>query len=138
MNVTVEWKGKMAFEATTPSGKAITMDSDPEDPDQGQGPSPMEALLAALGGCTAMDVISILEKKRQVVTGYQIEVSGVRPPSGEWPRPFTEITVRHILKGENIDPAAVERAVQLTDEKYCSVLATLRTNPAIKTAWSIE
>lgn len=98
----------------------------------------MEALLCALAACTAMDVISILQKKRQKVTSYRVEVSGDRPPTGEWPRPFKRMQIKHILKGENIDPAAVARAVQLSDEKYCSVTQTLRTKPEITNAWEVS
>ena len=98
----------------------------------------METLLSAIGACAAMDVISILKKKRQVVTAYRIEIEGERVPPGNWPRPFLSIVVRHIVSGENIDPAAVERAVQLSDEKYCSVIATLRQSPTVTSEWVVE
>ena len=85
-----------------------------------------------------MDVISILEKKRQKVTDYRVEIDGERTPQGEFPRPFLSIKVRHILTGENLDPTAVNRAVNLSDEKYCSVSATIRSAPPIVTEWRIE
>lgn len=110
-------------------------------PEEGQepiGPTPIEALLSSIAACSAIDVVSILEKKRQKVTGYRVEVEGERVPQGTWPRPFLSITVRHIIKGENIDPAAVARAIELTDEKYCSVIATLRQAPKIESVWEIE
>jgi putative redox protein len=136
--VSVEWKGSMVFEATPPSGIRFSMDAYPEVGGKGLGPTPVEALLGALAGCSGMDVISILHKKQQVVTGYRIEVEGARTSEGEWPRPFQSIVIRHIVSGENLDPAAVARAVQLSDEKYCSVLATLRSTPEIRSEWQIE
>ncbi|HRF60686.1 MAG TPA: OsmC family protein [Fimbriimonadaceae bacterium] len=135
--VNLTWKGGLAFEAVPPSGKTMTFDSTP-DGSEPHGASPMEALLAAIAACSAMDVISILEKKRQKVTSYRIEIEGERSPEGEWPRPFTKIEVRHIVSGESIDPDALARSVQLSDEKYCSVLATLRLGPEVGSAWAIE
>lgn len=85
-----------------------------------------------------MDVVNILEKKRQKVTGYRVEVDGERVPKGQWPRPFLSITVKHIITGDGIDPVAVQRAIELTDEKYCSVIATLRQAPTVSSVWEIE
>lgn len=136
--VTIEWKGGLAFEASPPSGNRFTMDAIPEVGGENRGPTPVEALMASLAACTAMDVLSILRKKKQVVTGYHVEVEGHRAPEGEWPRPFRSMIVRHIVRGEGLDPAAVERAVELSDSKYCTVLATLRQSPAVVSEWRIE
>lgn len=136
--VTVKWQGDMVFHAEGDSGGTLKMDSYPEEGRAPNGPTPIETFLSAIAGCSAIDVLSILEKKRQIVTDYRIEVEGERVPKGEWPRPFLSITVRHILKGENIDPAAVERAIELTDEKYCSVIATLRQSPPVHSVYEIE
>ena len=114
------------------------MDAHPEFGGQGLGPTPVETLLSAIAACSGMDVIAILEKKRQVVTGYRIEVDGDRPPPGNYPRPFSEIRVRHYVTGKNIDPAAVKRAVELSDDKYCTVITTLRAAPKVKSDWVIE
>ena len=127
----------MAFEVSPPSGNTFMLDSHPEFGGGNKGPTPVEALLGALAACTAMDVISILQKKRQDVTSYRIEVEGVRPPTGEYPRPFNSISLKHILSGPDLDPEAVARAIQLSDEKYCSVMATLRMGPEIHTSWEI-
>lgn len=135
--VNLTWKGGLAFEAVPPSGKAMTFDSTPEGSEP-LGPSPMEALLASIAACAAMDVISILEKKRQKVTGYRIEIEGERIPEGTWPRPYTSVKVRHFVTGDGIDPDAVARSVHLSDEKYCSVLATLRLGPQVESEWAIE
>lgn len=136
--VKVEWKNGMTFEAEAPSGVNFVMDAHPDHGGQGSGPTPVEALLGSIAACSAMDVISILEKKKQKVTSYRIEVDGLRPEPGQFPRPFTDITIRHIVSGENLDPIAVARSVELSDEKYCTVISTLRTGPTIKSEWSIE
>jgi putative redox protein len=86
---------------------------------------PMEALLAALGTCTAFDVVSILAKRRTPVESYRIELEGER--AEEHPRRFTRVRVRHLVSGEGITPESLERAVSLSHEKYCSVAATLNS-----------
>jgi putative redox protein len=134
----VEWKGGMAFEAANEDGIRFTMDSHPDHGGEGRGVSPVEALLSAAAACSAMDVISILEKKQQKVTSYRIEVSGERTEEGVYPRPFKSVTIRHIVSGEGIDEAAVARSVQLSDEKYCSVVATLRAAPRVTSEFAIE
>ncbi|MFN8218590.1 MAG: OsmC family protein [Fimbriimonadales bacterium] len=136
--VTVDLVGEMAFEAHTEGKVSFVMDAYPEAGGEGRGATPVETLLAAIGACSGMDVISILRKKKQTVTSYRIEVDGERVPQGEWPRPFRSIEVRHVVKGEGLDPAAVARAVELSDEKYCSVIATLRSSPSVKSTWRIE
>jgi putative redox protein len=121
-HVTLDWRAGRLFEATAQSGVIIRFADSPE-PGENAGASPMEVLLLSLAGCSAMDVISILEKKRQDVTGFQIKVDGIR--RDEHPRVYTEITVTYIVTGHNVDPAAVARAVELSTTKYCSVSAML-------------
>lgn len=118
-------EGGMRFGAHSVRGAEITLDT------EGPAFSPMQLLLAALGGCTGIDVVSILKKMRQDVTDYRIEVDGVR--AEDHPRVYTEITVRHIVEGNNLSPEMVERAVSLSDEKYCSVAAMLRGTATIHT-----
>jgi putative redox protein len=130
--IEVKWKGKMAFCAEMPDGTGFLMDTNEEAGGEGKGPSPVETLLSSVAACSAMDVIAILKKMRQDVTGYHVEVVHTRAPKGEWPRPVTGITMRHVLDGENLDPEAVAKAVTLSDEKYCSVMATLRSGPELK------
>ena len=115
---TVQGTG-LRFAVQAGSGTRMTTDSGPG----AQGPSPVETLLAALGGCGGMDVIGILRKKRQVVLGYEIVVTGVRRE--EHPRAYTHIEVVHRLRGERLSPAAIEEAIRLSDTKYCSVHASL-------------
>ncbi|HVL37762.1 MAG TPA: OsmC family protein [Fimbriimonadaceae bacterium] len=134
----VHWKGGLAFEARPPSGATFIVDAHPESGGEGKGPTPIEALLTAVAACSAIDVVLILAKKRQQVTAYRIEVDGARPPIGQWPRPFESIRIKHILEGPDLDPDAVARAVELSDTKYCSVIATLRAAPAVVSEWTIE
>ncbi|HVT10841.1 MAG TPA: OsmC family protein [Fimbriimonadaceae bacterium] len=136
--VTVNWLEGQAFEAEPPTGSKFVMDAYPEDGKKSRGPTPVEALLASIGACSAIDVLSILQKKRQTVTAYRVEVDGERTPEGEYPRPFKSLVIRHIVSGENLDPAAVERAVELSDQKYCSVIATLRAAPSVTSEFVIE
>jgi putative redox protein len=127
----------MGFSAEVPSGCPFTLDAYPEVGGESLGPTPVEAMLSAIAACSAMDVISILKKKQQTVTSYQVQVEGERVGEGTWPRPFVAITIKHIIKGENVDPAAVKRAVELSDEKYCTVIATLRQAPKVESIWEI-
>jgi len=134
----VNWQGGMAFEALPPSGVKFVMDATPESGGQGSGPTPVEALAASAAACSAMDVIGILAKMKQKVETYSIEVEWVRPPIGELPRPLTSMTVRHVLTGDNLDEASVARAVELSDVKYCTVIATLRIPVDVKSEFRID
>ncbi len=134
----VVWKGDMAFEARGNSGQSFTMDAYPEAGGHNSGPTPVEALLGSLAACSAMDVISILRKKQQIVTSYRIEVTGERTAEGEWPRPFESIVIKHILTGENLEESAVARSIELSDQKHCTVVATLRSAPHITTSYEIQ
>src|SRR5688572_134925 len=107
MKAALDWQGGLAFGADVPSGVELTFDN-AEEGESPKGPSPMEALLTSLAACTAMDVISILKKKRQDVVSYRVEIEGDRNPPGAWPRPFTEFRIKHIVEG-NVDPVALQR-----------------------------
>ena len=127
---TVEGTGQV-FEARLGSGTRFLMDSAAAP----QAPSPVEALLAALGGCCGMDVIGILRKKRQVVTGYEVALAGER--STDHPRRFTRIEIVHRVRGRNLSAAAIEEAIRLSDTKYCSVHATLAPSVEIVSRYEI-
>lgn len=129
MQATLSWQRELHF--TSPDGLSF-------DGDGQLGTSPMQVLLYAIAGCTAMDVISIMQKKRQKVTSYRVEIAGERGPAGEWPRPFTKIEVNHVFSGDSLDPVAIERAIELSDTKYCSVMATLRQNPEVVSTWEVN
>ncbi len=130
------WKKGMAFDAQTGSGFSVPMDTTLEHGGTNAGPTPMELILIGLGGCTAMDVISILEKKRQEVTNFEIRLHADR--ASEHPKVFTEITLEYVLTGRAIDPEAAKKAVELSENKYCSAMAMLRKTAAIHTKVTIK
>lgn len=122
----LRYAGGDAFVAESSSGHATVTDF---SHDPSTAPTPMELVLIALGGCTGADVVSILQKKRQKVTGYDIEVRAER--RDEHPRVYTKIDVVHRVRGVGVDPKAVQHAVELSETKYCSVSAMLRETAAI-------
>jgi len=130
MEVKVTWQKKMSFAGTGRVGLTVPIDTTVEGGGDNAGFSPMELLLVGLGGCTAMDVISILEKKRQKVTHFEVRVSGER--GTEHPRVFNHIVLEYVLSGEGLDPAAVDRAVELSETKYCSAMAMLSKTAQIE------
>jgi len=123
MDAKVTWKHNLAFTGTANSGFTIPLGAG-APAGEGEGTSPMELLGISLAGCTAMDVIDILRKKRQDVTGFEVRVHGDR--AAEHPRVYTHMTVEYVVTGRHIEQAAVERAVDLSVTKYCSVQAMLK------------
>ena len=123
MNVSVDWQGDMKFIGTSDSGHKITLDADGRVGGHDEGARPMELIALGLAGCTAMDVISILKKKRQDVTGFQVEVHTENADSH--PKVFTSIHIKYTLHGHNVNPKAVERAMELSETRYCPAQAML-------------
>src|SRR5437588_597639 len=113
----------MRFEVEAGSGHQVTLDAAEHGGGHNEGFRPMEMLLVGLAGCTGMDVISVLRKKRQQVTAYEVHVTGVR--AEDHPMVFVEITVQHIVTGYHLQPEAVARAIQLSEERYCGAGAML-------------
>jgi putative redox protein len=131
--VTLAWKSEgLLFEASTAHG-SVDLASGLDEP--GNGVTPMEMLAAALGGCTAMDVLSILVKMREPLESFSVEVSGER--AEDHPRRFTSLEVVYRLKGD-LDERKVERAISLSEERYCSVEATLKPGVPITSRYVIE
>ncbi|WIG60558.1 MAG: OsmC/Ohr family protein [Ktedonobacterales bacterium] len=135
MSASAVYAGGMRFDVTGSSGFSLVQDTSVADGGANSGFRPIELLLVALAGCTGMDVISILKKKRQDVRAYEVKVHGVRAP--EHPMVFVDITVEHVLTGHNIDPAAVARAIELSDTKYCGVGNTLDKTAKITSTYHI-
>jgi putative redox protein len=125
MDASVVWKKGLSFtgEGKT-TGFTVPLGADPKVGGENDGFRPTELVLVALAGCTAMDVISILAKRRVNVTSFEVRTHGER--AEEPPRAFTSFTVHYIVKGKGIDHRDVERAVELSETKYCTVMATLR------------
>lgn len=111
-----EWKHDDVFETTTESGNTVVLDGDSA---HRHGPSPMEAVLMALCSCTSVDVVSILKKKRQQLTGLHVSAKAQRAETA--PRVFTHILLTYAVRGEGLSRKAVEDAVSLSKNKYCSV-----------------
>jgi putative redox protein len=130
---TIHYAGDDLFVAITPSGHAQTLDTRHE---RSAAATPMELLLLALGSCTAVDVISILHKKRERVTDYRVEVRGER--RAEHPRKYTRFEVRHIVRGRGVSEKAVAQAIELSETKYCSVAATLSPGAEIVSSFEIQ
>ncbi len=126
----VKWIDEQKFVATSPSGHAVTIDSDRES---NKAPGPMELLLMALGACTATDVVIVLEKKRQKFQSLEVICSGER--AAEPPAVWTKLEIVYRLRGQ-LDDAAVKHAIQLSEDKYCSVAAMLRKTATL--SWRYE
>ena len=112
-------EGDMRFVAVNPAGRTLVMD----DYEGGGGPSPIETILASLAGCTGMDVVSILRKKRVAFTGYRVETTADQQE--EYPQVFRRVDVVHVVEGTGVSASAVHRAVELSALKYCPVSAML-------------
>jgi len=118
MKCRIKWLDYRSFVGESGSGHSVVMDGAPDAGGRNLGVRPMEMLLLGLGGCTAFDVVSILEKSRQDITDCVVEIEAERAP--EVPKVFTRIHVHFIVSGRGLDPAKVERAVNLSSDKYCS------------------
>jgi putative redox protein len=125
----------MRFSGTADSGHTLVLDAAEAAGGENAGFRPTELLLISLAGCTAMDVISILRKKRQDVTGLEVRTDGNR--SEGHPKVYTDIAIEYIVSGRGIDPAAVERAIELSTETYCTVEAMLKKAATITTSYRI-
>lgn len=129
-DVTAIWQGDLNFAAQFDTGQRLMLSSDAT-----QGVSPMETLVAGLAGCTGMDVISILQKKRQNVTRFEVRVHGERVD--EHPKKYTAMHVTYVVTGQDVNPEAVRRAIELSENNYCSVAATLRPTVNITSSFEI-
>ena len=125
----------LQFVGEASSGHAIVMDGDTAVGGNNTGLRPMELLLVGLGGCTGMDVVSILRKKKQNLTGLEITVRGQKAEN--YPKKYTDINIEFHIKGRNISEEAVKRAIDLSMDKYCSVKATLEGSAKITFTYKI-
>lgn len=130
----VKWIDKLRFVGVDSSKHSIVMSA--QDEENGTGSKPTDLLLLAIGGCTAVDVIRILQKQRQELTGLEINLSGEQDPDPPWT--FRKINVEYVLRGKGLTREAVERAIELSEKKYCSVGATVSGTAQIVTTYRIE
>jgi putative redox protein len=130
------WKNKLTFTSTGISGLTIPLSAEPSVGCDEEGFEPMELVAIGLAGCTGMDVISILQKKRQDVIAFEVKVHADR--AKEFPKVFTNIIIEYIVEGHNVDPIAVERSIELSVTKYCPVQAMLGKSCNIEHKYSIK
>ena len=125
-NSKITWVGGQKFVGTDSTNHSIVLSTS----DDNVGMRPSELLCVSLGSCTAVDIVSILQKKRAKLTGLEIVVTSEQK-TDDWPRPYTAFHLHYIVKGVNLKDADVHRAIELSEEKYCSVAATLRPGASI-------
>jgi putative redox protein len=135
MECSVRWVDGMSFVAETGSGHLVAMDGAPDAGGRNLAPRPMELVLAGAGGCSAFDVVLILKRGRQEITGCEAKLSAVRADAD--PKVFTAIHFHFIVKGKGLKPEAVDRAVKLSAEKYCSASIMLGKTAVITHDWEI-
>jgi putative redox protein len=137
MECTIHWvrDSGMAFVAETGSGHLLTMDGAPDGGGRNLAPRPMETLLAGAGACTAYDVVLILKRGRHDVRGCQVKVAADRAPSD--PKVFTRIALHFVVSGKGLPAVAVERAIALSHEKYCSATIMLGKTAEVVTSFEI-
>jgi putative redox protein len=134
--VRVKWNGKRRFVGWDDAGHGIVMDAKEQYGGDGSGVRPVELVLYGLAGCTAMDVISILEKKRQRVTDVDLVVTGT-PRTDDYPKIYARIEVEYVVTGIGVKPEAVARAIELSEEKYCSVKGMLGPQVEVVTSYRV-
>ncbi len=131
----VRWVDGKAFETQTGSGHRGWIDAFPKEGATSKGPTPTELVLVAVAGCTGIDIVDILQKKRLDVTGLEVRVNGTQAETP--PTVYTELDVEYIVRGKNIPAAAVEQAIQLSEEKYCCVGIMIGKTAKIKSRYQI-
>ena len=134
--VNVRWNGKRQFVAWDETGHSVVMDAKAAYSGEGAGVRPVELVLYGLAGCTGMDVISILEKKRQRVLGLELVVTGA-PRTDDYPKIYERIEVEYVVTGVGVKPEAVARAIELSEEKYCSVKGMLGPQVEVVTSYRV-
>ncbi len=136
MDAKVTWKRRLTFTGVANSGFEVGMGADPDVGGNDDGVRPLELIAIGLAGCTSMDVLSILQKKRQDVTAFETEFHA--ETAAEHPQVFTHVTIRYIVEGHNVDPVAVERAIELSVTKYCPAQAMLAKAVQIDHSYEIR
>jgi putative redox protein len=133
--IKARWIDGLQFLSISSGGHPLVMDVSPDGGGRGEGIGPMELLLHALAGCTGVDVVSILQKKRQPLKGLEIKVKGERRQ--EYPRVYSQIEIEYVFMGKGLDTTAIEQAIKLSEDKYCSVQAHLAAFAQVRSSYRI-
>jgi putative redox protein len=136
-HVSVRWTGKRQMVAWDSAGHGIVMDAPSAYKGEGTGARPLEVFLQSLAACTGMDVVSVLEKKRQHFTGLEVLVEATQRED-EFPKIYTRIELEYVVTGYGVKPAAVARAIELSEDKYCSVRGMLGPQVTVVTSYRVE
>jgi len=134
--INLEWKTNLQFEAKNPKGLSVDFDVPIAHGGDETALSPMENVLASLAACSSLNVLIILKKKRQKVTSYKIKATADKKIDTP-PKVFTKIHLKHIVTGENVNPEALRKAIEFSEEKYCSVAAMLKESVEITSSYEI-
>jgi putative redox protein len=135
MEASMIWNQGLSFSGSADSGFSLNLDAAAAAGGESHGFLPMELILLGLAGCTGMDVISILQKKRQTINGFEVRAKAKR--ASEHPRVFTHIDIEYVIRGKQVDPGAVERAIELSADRYCPAQAMLGKAVPIETHFTI-
>ncbi len=136
-SVKVRWSGNRQFVGWDEAGHGVVMDASASYKGEGTGVRPLQLFLDAMAGCTAMDVISILEKKRQDVRGLEVDVEATQRED-DYPKIYTNIHLTYVVTGYGVTDAAVSRAIELSEDKYCSVKGMLGPQVEVTTSFEIK
>ena len=131
----LKWTGGIHFEGESAFGHKIITDGPKKSGGSEDGYEPTELVLFGLASCTGVDVVKILEKMRQNITGVEIEVKGYQPE--EYPKPFNRIEIKYIFRGKGLDKAKIEKAIELSENKYCMVSLSLKGVANIKSSYEV-
>ncbi len=131
----MKWTGGIRFEGVSAFGHTIATDGAKKSGGNEDGYKPTELMMFSLAGCTGVDVVRILDKMRQEITGVEIEVNASQPD--QYPKPFNKVDVKYIFRGKNLDRAKVEQAISLSEDKYCAVSQTMKGIARITSTYEI-
>lgn len=134
-NVRLGWQGGFRFESEDAHGHSLTVDAPESDGQAVKGMMPGDLLLTSLGGCSGIDVVNILRRQRQDVTGLDISVKGEQLPDAPWT--WVSISIEYTVRGRGLRKSAVRRAIELSEEKYCSIGATIGGRAEISSSFTI-
>ena len=135
MDAKVTWSKRLSFIGEADTGFSLPIGANPQVGGDNDGFRPMELIAIGIAGCTAMDVISVLQKKRQNVTAFEVQLHSQQ--AQDYPRVFTQIEIEYLISGDDIDETAVQRAIELSENKYCPAQAMFNQILSIKLSYNI-